>query len=445
MAQPQRVGLRTVLERGDREACIKALSRLSLLVLKEELRRVSPRRALMLCSLMDPGRLTELLDVLDYTERQRLLSSATTKELGNLLCELSEERAVALINELPARVSRQVMAVLPTKHRKALERSMIWPPDRVGFLMTAGWVTLSPHDRVCDALEKIREGAETRERVHRCFVVDDSNVFVGSVALEDIVLADPDESVMELLESNSYAINPDMLADEAARLISRCDRTTLPVVDQGRLVGFLTFDDVLDLIDQENTELFLHMAGVSAARDGEKPGVVRQVKRRFPCLLLCLMTGVLTTGLMSRFEDTLGTIVALAFFIPLLIDTGGNTGSQASALIIRAMALDRLPDKALFRVLLRELVTGLLLGGAMALLAAGRAWLLGTPPGLWLVVSLSMVAVVTASNLLGALLPFGLRRVGVDPALLSGPLLTTVVDVAGLAIYLTVAQLLLLR
>ena len=439
-----RFNLHTLLERGDREAVTPVLSRVPLAILKDELSHMAPRRALQLCSFLEPQRLSALLESLDRSEQQRLLSSATAKELANLFTLLPTSTVLEVFDLLPARLTREVMSSLPAKVKADIERSLPWPADSVGLLMTSGWVALSPSDTVEKALERIRATAEDRERCHSCFVLGEDETFLGSVPLEDLVLSEPETLVDELLENNPVAISPYTEQDEAARLMSHYDRDVLPVVDNGKLIGLLTFDDVLDLIDQSNSELFYQMAGLSTG-DEEEPTIASQIRHRLPCLLLCLVTGVMTTSLLGRFEAALSTIVALSFFIPLLIDSGGNTGSQASTLIIRAMALDSLPDGTLPRVLLREVLSGLILGVALALLAMGRAWLLGTPPALWLVVALAMICVVTLANFMGTLLPFALRKVGLDPALLSGPLLSTIVDVTGLAVYLGIATKVLLK
>lgn len=444
MALNSRSNLRSIFERGDRESCTKVLNRLSPDLVKEELRHIQPRRGLLLCSWLESAKLNALLAVLDRSERQRLLSTATSKELSNLCRALPIETLAKLTDELPARLSRDILDALPSKTKKQLEKQLPWPAYSVGLIMTKGWITLSPNMKVAEAIDKIRDVAATRETAHSCFVLGEDRHFIGSVPLEDLVLADPDEQITELLDPNPCDISPLTEQDEAARLMSKYDRDVLPVVLEGRMVGILTFDDVLDLIDQDNTELFLQMGGLYGDDEELTDDWIVQVKKRLPCLLLCLLTGVMTTSLLNRFEEALSAVVALTFFVPLLIDTGGNTGAQASTLVIRSMALNQLPDKTVFKVVLREICTGLLLGCAMAVLAVGRAWMLKAPVGLWFVIALAMIAVVTLANIIGTLLPFIIRKAGFDPAFLSGPLLSSIVDVTGLAVYLAIATKLLL-
>ena len=206
-------------------------------------------------------------------------------------------------------------------------------------------------------------------------------------------------------------------------------------------MGVLPFDDVLDVMEDENTELFHHSGGLYG--DNSEGSLWGETLRRFPCLLLCMVTGVLTTGIIENYESLLSQVMALSFFVPLLIDTGGNVSGQISALIIRSLDLGDMKNSMFWRVIVRELLTGVILGAAMAVLAMGRSLLLGTGGGVTFVVGISMVFVVMVSNILGAVLPFLISRVHLDPAIMSGPLLATVSDVLGLALYFSVASFIL--
>lgn len=433
--------LRTLLEQGRLDEARLMSRALSAEILSEEVRRLPPRCGLALCSIIKPLRLAALLRLLTRRERQKLLNSAAQPELKGLFLSLPEDVLPMLLADLPSRQGRQLVEKLPSRLKKLLEKHCPWPHGSVGWVMSEDGVTLSPDDSVAEALAKIRREAPARERVFCCFVIDGENRFVGTAALENLVLARPDTRVIQLTERDCHAVSPECGRLEAARLMSRYDVQVLPVVHAGKLVGILPFDDVLDVIEDENTQLFHHAGGVCAS--GEKDSLWGDVMRRFPCLLLCLLTGILSTGIMEKYEHLLGHVVALSFFIPLLIDTGGNTGAQASALVIRALGLGGKKKGMFGTVLRRELITGILLGAAMALLAAARAVFLGVG-SVACVVASAMICVVAASNLLGVVLPFAAVRLKLDPALLSGPLLTTIVDVMGLMLYFAVARLILL-
>ncbi len=432
--------LKSLLQQGRLDEARTLVRGLSPDVLKEEILRLPPRCGLALCSVLRPARLAGLIDSLSRRERQRLLNCATVPELRGIFLSLPERLLPELFNALPSLQGRELAEKLPKNIQKLLEPNRPWPEDSVGEIMSANGVILSPRDSVSDALEKLRRDAPGKDLVYHCFVIDDGK-FLGTAALEDLVLASPDTTVEALMEEDCHAVPPEMDRAEAARIMSRYDVQVLPVVKDGHLVGVLPFDDVLDVMQDENTELF-HMSG-GLYGDNEKGGLWGETLRRFPCLLLCLVTGVLTTGIIENYSELLSSVMALAFFVPLLIDTGGNVSGQISVLIIRSMGLGKMEGGVFWRVILRELITGLLLGAAMALLAVGRSYLLGTGGRVTFVVGISMVCVVMQSNILGSVMPFAVKKLGVDPALISGPLLATINDVLGLVLYFSVASFIL--
>ncbi len=380
------------------------------------------------------------LSSLSRRERQKLLGSAAIPELRGLFLSLPQEMLPELFSALPSRQGHLLADKLPKEIQKILEPENTWPEDSVGYIMSTGGVVLSPHDTVAEALEKIRRDAPGKDQVYHCFVTD-GDKFLGTAALEDMVLAAPETPVEKLTEEDCHAVAPETDRAEAARIMSKYDVQVLPVVKDGHLLGSLPFDDVLDVMEDENTEFFHHTGGLYG--DNDEGSLWGETLRRFPCLLLCLVTGVLTTGIIENYESLLSQVMALSFFVPLLIDTGGNVSGQVSVLIIRAMGLGSLPGRMIWKVLLRELVTGVILGGAMAALAVGRSMLLGTGGGVTFVVGISMVCVVMLSNMLGAIIPFIVKKTGFDPALISGPLLATINDVVGLALYFSVASFIL--
>jgi magnesium transporter len=432
--------LRTLLQQGKLDEARTLIRGFSPEVLKEEILRLPPRSGLALCSILRAPQLAGLIGSLSRRERQKLLGSAAIPELRGLFLSLPQEMLPELFSALPSRQGHLLADKLPKEIQKILEPENTWPEDSVGYIMSTGGVVLSPHDTVAEALEKIRRDAPGKDQVYHCFVTD-GDKFLGTAALEDMVLAAPDTPVEKLTEEDCHAVAPETDRAEAARIMSKYDVQVLPVVKDGHLLGSLPFDDVLDVMEDENTEFFHHTGGLYG--DNDEGSLWGETLRRFPCLLLCLVTGVLTTGIIENYESLLSQVMALSFFVPLLIDTGGNVSGQVSVLIIRAMGLGSLPGRMIWKVLLRELVTGVILGGAMAALAVGRSMLLGTGGGVTFVVGISMVCVVMLSNMLGAIIPFIVKKTGFDPALISGPLLATINDVVGLALYFSVASFIL--
>lgn len=429
--------LRNLLQQGRLDEARGLIRGFSNEVLREEVLRLPPRVDLALCSILRPQQLSGLIESLSRRERQKLLSSATVPELCGLFLSLPEKLLPDLFGALPSRQRRLLAGKLPKNIQKILEPENVWPEDSVGSIMSAADVILSPNDTVAEALEKIRRDASSKDQVYHCFV-NDGERFVGAAALEDMVLASPQTLVAQITEEDCHAVTPETDRAEAARLMSRYDVQVLPVVKDGKLLGSLPFDDVLDVMEDENTEFFHHTGGLYG--DNEEGSLWGETLRRFPCLLLCLVTGVLTTGIIENYEALLAQVMALSFFVPLLIDTAGNVAGQVSVLVIRSMGLGSMPEHMFGKVLARELITGVILGAAMAALAVLRSVLLGTGGGVTFTVGASMVCVVMISNLLGVVIPFIVKKAGLDPALFSGPLLATINDVVGLALYFYVAS-----
>ena len=325
--------LRNLLEQGRLDEA-RVLSRaLTPELLSEELRHLSPRGGLALCSILKPFRLAALMKLLSRRERQRLLSGAALSELRGLFLSLPEDMLPELLSSLPSRLGRQLVEKLPPHLKNLLAKKSPWAHDTVGYVMSNDGVTLSPKDTVAAALEKIRRDAPGKDRVYRCIVIDGER-FVGTAALEDIVLARPDTTIDQLTEEDCHSVTPESDRAEAARIMSRYDVQVLPVVKEGRLLGILPFDDVLDVMEDENTELFHHVGGLYAPNS--KGGLAGEIARRFPCLLLCLVTGILTTGIMENYEAMLSQVVALSFFVPdiytaIAFDSGGVASGPMTA------------------------------------------------------------------------------------------------------------------
>lgn len=400
-----------------------------------------PRCALALCSLLEPERRDALIDRLSPRELRRILSGATVEEVYGLCTALTPDFVPCVLRALPAKRRGQVLKKLPDPLKRELHGNDDWPADSVGAIMSDAGVSVSPDDTVAEVYEKMREQAPDRDLTYACFVIED-RVFQGTVALEDMVLTTPDTKMSELVDSDCHEVSPLTDRAEAARLMSRYDCQLLPVVSGRTLLGVLPFSDVLDAMEDENTEL-LHFTG-GLYGENERGSVLGEAKRRLPCLLLCLIAGIMTTGVMEHYESLLSQVVALSFFVPLLMDTGGNVGAQISVLLIRSIGLGTLDESHLGRVLIRETVTAFILGVTMAVLAAGRSVMLDTGFAVSVTVSFAMIAVVFVANMLGTVMPFFIKRLGLDPAIFSGPLLATIVDVVGLVVYFAIASMILL-
>jgi magnesium transporter len=267
---------------------------------------------------------------------------------------------------------------------------------------------------------------------------------LGTVALRDVITAAPQQRLHDLMRRQPVRVSPETDQEDVARTVAQRNLLTIPVVSEsGRMLGIVTVDDVIDVLIEESTEDVLRFGAVEGGATDESyfdVPIWRAVRRRVGWLLILFLTGTLTINVLGRFEDALDQVVALSFFIPLLIGTGGNTGAQTVSTMVRGMALGEIRLRDALRVIAREFGSGLVLGSLLAVVALGFALLLGNSLNLALVVALSIVAVCTWANTIGALVPLLAQRAGLDPALVSAPLITTLVDATGLAIYLLIAS-----
>lgn len=349
----------------------------------------------------------------------------------------------AVRKEDPAYFQR-LKDLLDPRTRAEVEALARYEEDEAGGLMTPEYVAVREGMTVEEVLRFLRRAAPDAETIYYIYVVDEEGRLKGVLSLRDLIVADPRTRVREILNPKVVYVRTDTDQEEVARLMADYDFTVLPVVDEeGRLVGIVTVDDVLDVLEAEATE-DIHRLGAVDVPDlvYSEASPVALWLARVRWLVILILTGMVTSSILQGFESVLQAVTALAFYVPVLLGTGGNTGNQSATLIIRALATRDLDLRDWRRVFLKEVAVGLLLGLTLSLLLAGKVYWDGHPL-LLPVVGLALVLIVFFANLVGAMLPFLLRRLGVDPALVSNPLVATLSDVTGLLIYLSVARLLL--
>jgi magnesium transporter len=342
---------------------------------------------------------------------------------------------------------RKLVPKLKPEVRAEVERLLQYPEHTAGGIMTTEFVRLDPKMTVGEALKHIRSVAREKESIYACYVLDPSGHLLGSASLRDLVMAEMTQPITQVMRKKPVTVS--VLDDQelVANKISKYNLLAVPVLEKdGTVVGFVTVDDVIDVIRAEETEDILKMAGVEpGALDKpyfENP-VLRVVRKRIGWLLLLFVAESLTGTVMRHYEGELAAVVALSFFIPLLIGTGGNAGSQTVSTIIRSIALGEIRLSDLYRVLGREALTGCLIGLAVGVVAYGRALMWGVPQALALTVSITVIAICIWSTTVGSMIPLAAERAGVDPAVLSAPLISTLVDATGLVIYFSIAKAIL--
>jgi magnesium transporter len=363
-----------------------------------------------------------------------------------------------LIDELPADVAQRIVASLSPEDRKTTQAILGYPEKTVGRLMNPDYIRIKPEWTVGHAMEHIRKYGRDAETINVVYIIDDKGVLVDDVRLRPLLLADPQQSVESLMNRNFVALRADEPQEEAVRLMARYDRIALPVVDsRGVLLGIVTADDVADVAEEEATEDIQMIGGVQALEEPYMSATVMQlVKKRAPWLALLFMSELLTTSALSYYEDQIARAAVLATFIPAIISSGGNSGSQASTLVIRALGLQEIKLVDWWRVLRRELACGLILGlivGGIGFLRINLfgflGWFKDNSPEqqhftiLAVAIGTTLVGVVLWGSIMGAMLPFVLKRCKLDPAASSTPFVATLVDVTGIIIYFTTAMVIL--
>ena len=400
------------------------------------------------------------IDVCDQPTLQRrgaLLEQLPPELAAKLLDGMASDERTAAVREMCDHGRRLVLPLLSESARKEVEEQLKYPPNTAGELMTTEFVRLVPTMTVANALEKIRAVAHHRETIYACYVVEPgTDRLLGAVSLRDLVMADPTRPVSEIMRTNPVTVGALEPAKNAVRKISKYNLLAVPVVEQaGRVVGFVTVDDALDALVEEQTDTVLRMGAVEAgALDEPYMSTAWQtlVRKRATWLVLLFLGEMLTATAMGHFEDEIARAVVLALFVPLIISSGGNSGSQATSLLIRALALGEVRLKQWLQVLRGELVSGLSLGLILGAVGVARICLwqaLGwfDYGQYWVrvaaTVGVSLIGIVLWGSIAGAMLPFVLKRIGLDPATSSAPFVATLVDVTGLIIYFSVAKVIL--
>lgn len=426
------------------EALRRWLSGAGVREIVDELVRLDDASMAVAFRLLDRDRATAVFEALAPHYQQRLLEGLRGDRVVALIEELDPDDRVRLLDDLPAKVANRLLRVLSPTEQALTTILMGYPEESAGRLMTPEFVSLRSTMTIGEALEKIRRDGMDAETIYALPVLDGERHLVGVTGLRALVLADPASLVGDVMRSDVHRVDTHTDREPAARLVRNEGLIALPVVDaEDRLVGVITVDDAMAVLDEEATEdAALQGASSPAHEPYLAMSVMRLARTRAAWLLVLIVAAALTVNVLQLFEDSLAAVVTLSLFIPLLIDTGGNCGSQASTAMVRAIAVAEVRDRDVKRVLYREARVGLLLGlmlGAAVFAPVALIW----DTRLALVVSSTLVAICTWASVAGAALPFVARRLGIDPAVVSAPLITTLVDASGLLIYFGFAKLIL--
>jgi len=388
----------------------------------------------------------DVFSYLPLETQQDILVSLTDKEASGIIENLYADDAADLLEEMPANVVHRLLALTSPETRRDINQLLQYPEDSAGSIMTVEYIDLKEETTVAQAIEKIRTTGIDKETINNCFVLDRARHLIGIVTLRKLLLSNPDELVQDVMTDNVISVKTLTDQEEVARIVMKYDFTVVPVVDsENRMVGIVTVDDVVDIIEQEATE---DIEKVAAITPTDKPymrtGVLETFWKRIPWLMFLMLSAAFTGSIITSFESALAKQVVLTAFIPMLMGTGGNAGGQASVTIIRGLSLDEIRYRDIFRVLWKEfrvaICCGIVLAGVnfVKLLFLDQVGMMVA-----VVVSLSLVATVVIAKLMGCSLPVLAKRIGVDPAVMASPFITTIVDTLSLVIYFKIATVLL--
>ena len=383
---------------------------------------------------------------LSQPNRERIVSAIDESLLHYVFNELFLDDKIDFLEDMPANFVRRLIMAAPVSERKLINQFLQFPEDSAGSLMTIEYVELKHKITAKQALAQIKASAMDKETIYTCYVVDDERVLIGAISLRHLVLADEEAIIEDIMSSDVVSCHASDDQEEVADLFKKYDFTAMPVVDnEQRLVGIITVDDSIDVIEEENTEDFHRMAAMAPSDEAYLDvGVFTLTKRRIVWLMVLMVSATITGGIISHYEDMLSSMVILTTFIPMLMDTGGNSGNQSSTLIIRGIALGEITLKDWMKVLKKELGVSILAGIALAIANFIRMAMIGNADiKVMLTVSATLIATVVIAKLIGGILPIVAKTLRMDPAIMAGPLITTIVDAVVLVVYFGVASLLL--
>jgi magnesium transporter len=391
---------------------------------------------------------TEAIDVyehLDSTVQQTLIEEFKRQEVIEIVEQMSPDDRARLFDELPAKVVRRLLAEMSPKERKQTALLLGYQEDTAGRIMTPEYISLKDSLTVEQALQRIRNQANASEIIYYLYVTDASRHLTGIVSLRDLVLSSPDVLLADIVTREVVSVYTDTDQEEVARLIQRYDLLAIPVVDrEQRLVGVVTVDDVMDILEQETTEDIYTLGGVQSDGDNYfQTNLIAVARKRVVWLFVLLLTNTVTGSIIQSQEAVLQQVVTLAAFIPLLTGTGGNVGAQSSTVVIRGLNTDEIRSLGPGYVIIREAFAGILLGTILGSVATVWSFWLQGNILVSVAVGTSLIAIALLASVAGSALPFLFRALGLDPALMSAPFITTAVDVLGVLIYFYIARLVL--
>ncbi|HHW31459.1 MAG TPA: magnesium transporter [Clostridiaceae bacterium] len=442
----------------DLENALQLLSEKNYSALREELKNaqsadiadmlniLEEKNALIVFRLLPKEIAADVFSYLSTDKQAEIFELINEKELTDILSDLYFDDKIDLLEEMPANVVKRILKHTSDVERKLINQFLMYPEYSAGSLMTIEFVDLKKEMLVGDALEKIRRTAPDKETIYTCYVIDAERHLEGIVSLKDLVLSSVDKKVGEIMHKDPIFVKTHDDREYTADVFKKYDLLAVPVVDnEKRLVGIITIDDIVDVIEEENTEDFMLMAAVQPTGEGYlDAGILTLAKKRVVWLLILMISATITGYIIRKFEGALQSVVVLASFIPMLMDTGGNAGSQASTTVIRSIVLGEIESGDYLKVIWKEIRVSFIIGIILSSINFLRILLIEHQPILiTLTVTITLLFTVVIAKTIGGILPLLAKKLKLDPAIMASPLVTTIVDAVTLAIYFSLAVIIL--
>lgn len=421
----------------------KELLQLNAIDIAEVLEEIDITVALMLFRMLPKDIAVDVFSYFPRDKQKEIINSITDKELQYIIDELNFDDMIDLLEEMPANVVKKILLKSNYDERKLINQFLNYPPDSAGSLMTIEYVDLKKEMTVKESLDHIKEIGLTKETVYTCYVTDSNRKLEGLVSLRNLVVSEGDKKIKDIMNEDVIFVNTHDDQEVVADVFKRYGFLALPVVDkENRLTGIITVDDIMEVIDQENTEDFQKMAAMAPSEEKYlETNIFTLAKHRIVWLLVLMISATFTGNIIRRYENVLQSTVLLASFIPMLMDTGGNSGSQSSTLVIRGLALGEIKLRDVGKVIWKEFRISIIVGLVLGFTNFLRIYYLEKVNfHIALTVSITLVVTVIISKVIGGILPILAKKMKIDPAIMAGPLITTIVDALSLFVYFYIAS-----
>lgn len=438
--------IETAIQEGKFSKIREMAFQLNVVDIAQLLDELDEEKTLIVFRLLPKDKSVEVFSYMSKEQQQYIIESITDKEIKHIIDNLFMDDTVDILEEMPANIVKRILMHVSADRRDLINQFLKYPENSAGSIMTIEYVDLKKEMTVREALEHVKKTGVDSETIDICYVMDQNRKLEGIIPLRKLVLSDGDTIIGDIMETNIISVHTHMDQEEVGNLFRRYDLLAMPVVDQeNRLVGIITIDDIIDIIEYENTEDFQVMAAMEPSEEEYlKTGIFTLARNRIVWLLILMISATFTGNIIRHYENVLASVVALAAFIPMLMDSGGNAGSQSATMVIRGLALDEIRMKDIGKVIWKEFRVSLLVGFVMTLVNFIRVYFIEkTGFIITLTISISLYFTIILANLVGSSLPIIAKKIKLDPAIMAAPMITTIVDALALFAYFSIASWLL--